>query len=59
MDVVLLNNVVSERLQQPQEIQLKAVNVNHGVAQWEEDDDHLELDCSPESPSLSSRRSGS
>ena len=43
----------------PHGIKLNAGNVNHGVAQWEEDNDQLELDCSSESPPLSSRRRGS
>jgi hypothetical protein len=31
----------------PREIEANAGNVNDGVAQWEEDYDALELDCSP------------
>jgi hypothetical protein len=41
MAVVLLNKAISERPQKSQGNQLKAVNANHGVAQWEEDNDQL------------------
>ena len=43
----------------PRGLKLNVRNVNQGVAQWEEDHDQLELDCSPESPPVSSRRGGS